>query len=65
MMTVWFFCGLLCGAVGAAVCWLWKRQPPPEPQTDKERADTRKEWVQTRNFLYYDGTEMPVIKEEQ
>lgn len=23
-----------------------------------------KEWVQTRNFLYYDGTVMPVVKED-
>ncbi len=28
-------------------------------------AQARQSWQQTRNFLYYDGTEMPIKKEEQ
>lgn len=27
-------------------------------------AQTKQDWQQTRNFLYYDGTEMPLKKKE-
>ena len=31
---------------------------------DRYEAQTEQDWQQTRNFLYYDGTEMPLKKEE-
>lgn len=64
MMVVWFLFGLVCGvAVGMAVRPTRKREVTAT-QANKEPTSAHKEWVQTRNFLYYDGTEMPVIKEE-
>ena len=66
MMAVWFLFGLLCGAAaGVAVCLLSRRQTTAVVRADKGSANTHKAWVQTRNFLYYDGTQMPVIKEEE
>ena len=64
MMAMWFILGLLCGmAVGVALCLPWERPLPDDETVDRERVNTRKDWVETHNFLYYDGTEMPVVKE--
>lgn len=62
-----FLTGLLLGiGLGLAVRGVWlesarvfgvekpKDLPPAAPQ----------EWAQTKNFLYYDGTVMPKIKED-
>lgn len=65
MMAVWFFFGLLCGAAGVGMCLGRRRPTTAAVQTDRERGTIPKEWVETRNFLYYDGTEMPVVKEEE
>lgn len=31
---------------------------------DRQEMQTAQNWQQTRNFLYYDGTEMPLKKED-
>ena len=63
-----FFVGLLIG-IGAMLAvrailleflpsaGVEKPEQPPQPSV-------RKQWVQTHNFLYYDGTVMPEIKED-
>lgn len=65
-----FFYGFLCG-VAATLGMMILRQsrrvkrrpptvPPAAPLTESRRQHDR----ETRNFLYYDGTEMPADKEE-
>ena len=62
---MWFVLGLLCGmAAGVALCPVWGYGLPPEEQEHQEWGKPHNEWLETRNFLYYDGTEMPVVKEE-
>lgn len=61
--VLWFMFGVLCGGV---VGFLVPRKPH---STDVEKSGgtvctPSKEWVETRNFLYYDGTVMPEIKED-
>lgn len=64
MMAVWFLLGLLCG--GGVCLWLKKGQHRADVEKSEPKpGDLTKEWGKTRNFLYYDGTEMPVIKEEK
>ena len=66
-----FFYGFLCGAaatLGIIILRQSRRRayrrpptvPPAAPVTDSRRQHAR----ETRNFLYYDGTEMPADKEE-
>lgn len=72
-----FWIGWLCGLTVAWLQgWLWrylrrstgkKTMRPGQPRARPLTA-TQKEWAMTRNFLYYDGTDMPPIhtyKEEQ
>ena len=62
--TMWFVLGLLCGAA-LGLC-LRKKKGCGGAKTPKtERRAPSPDWVETRNFLYYDGTEMPVIKENE
>ena len=62
--AMWFVLGVLCGAAIAFVCRKRKRRhgiaPPKTANREREKVT---DWVATRNFLYYDGTQMPVIKE--
>lgn len=63
--AMWFLLGLLCGGAVTFFCL-----PRGKCRSEGERADGTtstppKAWVETRNFLYYDGTEMPVVKEEK
>ena len=62
--AMWFVLGVLCGATMAFLWCKRKRrhsvQTPTAVRREREKAT---DWVATRNFLYYDGTEMPVIKE--
>ena len=64
---MWFLLGLLCGGAVCGVVFFCqtkeKRLPPPRQEAQRPK-ESRKEWVQTRNFLYYDGTMMPEIKED-
>ena len=63
--ATWFILGLLCGAAvwGAVfLCLPREKRPTPAKAARAVKGD-RKAWAQTRNFLYYDGTEMPVVKE--
>ena len=62
--AMWFVLGVLCGM---AIALMWRKgkrrhsvQTPKGVRREREKAT---DWVATRNFLYYDGTEMPVIKE--
>jgi len=63
-----FFIGLLCGVVLCltvrAVLLEW--MPPGRPNDPRCQPvpAKQKSWDLTRNFLYYDGTVMPEIKED-
>lgn len=61
---MWFLIGMTCG-VGVTV-WLTRKKPTggEGKAVDTSVSHRSKEWVQTRNFLYYDGTMMPEIKED-
>ena len=63
--AMWFVLGVLCGAAacGAVFVCLPKEKRLPKP-TAHSRGNAPKEWAETRNFLYYDGTVMPVVKED-
>lgn len=54
-----FLCG--CGAVTAAFI-LVRRRGRTGPRAGRRQ---RAEWQKNRNFLYYDGTAMPPVKEEK
>lgn len=58
--AMWFWLGVLCG--GALLCLPKGNRRPMAKSVS--RNNTRKEWGQTRNFLYYDGTPMPIVKED-
>ena len=62
-----FLIGVFCG-IGAALAVraiLLTVLPRPVAVYATRRGDTPpKGWEYTRNFLYYDGTVMPTIKEE-
>ena len=59
------FLGGVVAAVAVRALWLeWL----PRNGVEKPSAPTAprpKEWAQTRNFLYYDGTVMPTVKEDK
>ncbi|MBQ8682928.1 MAG: hypothetical protein IJ518_00245 [Clostridia bacterium] len=62
-MAFWigWFCGLATAALG--LLWRWLRRTGVEKPVAKRRyAQT---WQETRNFLYYDGTVMPVSKHKK
>ena len=66
MSGMWFLLGVLGGcAVGLGV-WRFGRRADVEKAEPSASVTpkTTKEWVETRNFLYYDGTVMPEIKED-
>ena len=64
---MWLFIGYMSGlltaaAVGCLLTWL------PAPQSDGSAAapavpPAADRWWENRNFLYYDGTEMPIEEE--
>ncbi len=63
MIVMWFGLGVLCGvAVGLALS-RGKRRPDGK-KADGVHCLPSKQWGETRNFLYYDGTVMPEIKED-
>lgn len=63
-----FFLGMLCGVVMAvAVRCVWMECMPMsgvEKPSASHSPSHRTQWTQTHNFLYYDGTVMPEIKED-
>ena len=59
---MWFILGVLCGAV-LGLCLRKKKSRGGVSAPQTARREPLQNWVETRNFLYYDGTEMPVIKE--
>lgn len=62
MMVMWFLLGVLCG-VAVGLCLPREKRRADVEKSEPPAQKPTKEWVETRNFLYYDGTEMPVIKE--
>lgn len=62
--AMWFVLGLLCGAV-LGLCLRKKKGRGGAKMPRAARRAPSPNWVETRNFLYYDGTEMPVIKENE
>jgi hypothetical protein len=63
---MWFLLGLLCGGAvcGGVFLCLPKEKRLPPPRAAHTPKGNRKQWGETRNFLYYDGTMMPEIKED-
>lgn len=63
---MWFALGMLCGVVVCVAAFLCLpkevRRLPTATRRGKRNPHT--EWGETHNFLYYDGTEMPVVKED-
>ena len=61
---MWFALGLLCG--GALCLCLRRKKHCADVEKSEVKVDehSRKTWAETRNFLYYDGTVMPEIKED-
>ena len=59
---MWFVLGVLCGAV-LGLCLRKKKIRGGVSRPPTARREPLQNWVETRNFLYYDGTQMPVIKE--
>ncbi len=62
MSGMWFFIGVLCGAAVAAC--LPKRKTANVEKAGGTVHTPSKVWGETHNFLYYDGTVMPEIKED-
>ena len=63
MSGMWFALGVLCGV---AVSFVVARRggTADGEQLGKTARTPTKTWGETRNFLYYDGTVMPEIKED-
>ena len=63
-----FIIGLLGGVVlslTVRALWLeWMPRPRSDHHPSQRAVPDRKAWGLTRNFLYYDGTVMPQIKED-
>ena len=62
-----FFIGVLTGIGLWLVAWgIWQEFAPVSGVEKPDKAPTadRKAWSQTKNFLYYDGTVMPEVKED-
>ena len=63
MSGMWFLLGAVCGVAVGAGLWKRKRTDRAEP-SGRTVGTPQKSWGETRNFLYYDGTMMPEIKED-
>lgn len=63
MSGMWFLLGAVCGVAMGACLWKRKRTDHAEP-SGRTMCTPQKSWGETRNFLYYDGTMMPEIKED-
>ena len=63
---MWFWFGVLCGVLGCLGVGLCRRAKAADVEKSGASSvtPTDKTWVHTRNFLYYDGTVMPEIKED-
>lgn len=66
MFLLGFICGVLVLTALLLLCDAWGDVDEELSETrTMARAPTFDSWEQTRNFLYYDGTEMPIKKEER
>lgn len=62
-----FFIGVALGVGLTVAAWgVWQEHACATgvEKPDKAALTERKTWSQTKNFLYYDGTVMPEIKED-
>lgn len=65
MFLIGFICGIALLMLLMALCDNGEdRVCDPLPSMERQEAHTAQSWQQTRNFLYYDGTEMPLKKED-
>lgn len=60
---MWFVLGLLCG-VAVSLCLPRRKRRANVEKSAPTAQKSAKTWGETRNFLYYDGTVMPEIKED-
>lgn len=60
---MWFAIGMLCG-VAVGLCLPRRKRPSVAKLAEPTTQAPARAWVETRNFLYYDGTVMPEIKED-
>ena len=66
MFLLGFICGVLVLTGLLLLCDAWEDvDEEPSVTTAVPNAPMGDSWEQTRNFLYYDGTEMPIKKEER
>lgn len=66
MVLIGFVCGIAVMLPLTFVCRRRKKTIPPIiPRAKAVFGQEKDNWEQTRNFLYYDGTEMPINKEEK
>ncbi len=67
MFLIGFICGVLVLTVLLLLCDSDEEKGCAEEEllsVMPSDAQAAQSWQQTRNFLYYDGTEMPIKKEE-
>lgn len=66
MFLIGFICGVALLMLLVALCDDGEDRVYNDEWTPSGRCEARTEqdWQQTRNFLYYDGTEMPLKKED-
>ncbi len=66
MFLIGFICGVALLMLLTVLCddgedRLYEDKAAP---MERHETQTEQDWQQTRNFLYYDGTEMPLKKED-
>ena len=66
MFLIGFICGVALLMLLVALCDDGEDREYNDgwSPTERHEARTEQDWQQTRNFLYYDGTEMPLKKED-
>lgn len=66
MFLIGFICGVLLMMLLVLLCDDGEDRVggEEEQQLARQEVQTERDRRQTRNFLYYDGTEMPIKKEE-
>lgn len=66
MFLIGFICGVALLMLLVALCDNGEEREYNAEWSPTERygVHTEQDWQQTRNFLYYDGTEMPLKKED-
>ena len=63
MRAMWFLIGVMVG-VAVGFCLPRRTRSCGAKSAEPTAQAPSRAWVETRNFLYYDGTVMPKIKED-